>query len=136
MYAEGIKLRWFTRKTKTSIRDGEQVGSTGRADVDAEKLRVVASEVDLLRLLNVSKRFGKNVAVDDVSFGLRSGEIMALLGPNGAGKTTTINMIRGDMAPDSGTIFLEGYDTLKNTRHAQDHLGGKCSHENPILNFH
>jgi ABC-type uncharacterized transport system ATPase subunit len=122
---EGISLAWFTRKSKTAVSDSEQLMSTGRSDVDAEKMRVIASEVDLLRLLNVSKRFGNNVAVDDVSLGLRSGEIMALLGPNGAGKTTTINMIRGDLAPDTGNIFLEGIDTHKNTRLAQQHLGSK-----------
>ncbi|KAK0384392.1 hypothetical protein NLU13_8479 [Sarocladium strictum] len=123
MYVEGISMAWITRRPKTSIGDGELGLSTGRTDVDAEKTRVVASEVDLLRLLNVSKKFGKNVAVDDVSFGLRGGEIMALLGPNGAGKTTTINMIRGDMAPDSGRIYLEGIDTFANKRLAQQHLG-------------
>lgn len=125
VYMEGINLAWFMPKSKTAVSDSEQTISTGRSDVDAEKMRVVASEVDLLRLLNVSKRFGSNVAVDDVSLGLRSGEIMALLGPNGAGKTTTINMIRGDLAPDTGNIFLEGIDTHTNTRLAQQHLGSK-----------
>ncbi|KAH8174777.1 ABC transporter domain-containing protein [Sarocladium implicatum] len=123
VYVEGVKLSWLSRKPKAAPVDDETIIINEKADVEAEKQRVVASEVDLLRLLNVSKHFGKNVAVEDVSFGLRSGEIMALLGPNGAGKTTTINMIRGDMVPSSGKIFLEGFDAITNTRHAQEYLG-------------
>jgi ABC-type uncharacterized transport system ATPase subunit len=130
---EGISLAWFTRRSKTPVKDGEPDISTGRSDVDAEKMRVVSSEVDLLRLLNVSKKFGKNIAVDDVTFGLRSGEIMALLGPNGAGKTTTINMIRGDLAPDSGHVYLEGIDTFANARLARQHLGGKYPRSHPHI---
>ena len=100
-------------------------GSTGRSDVDAEAARVEASSGDLLRMLHVSKRFGANTAVDDVSLGLREGEILALLGPNGAGKTTAINMIRGDLTPTEGSIYLEGVDVHRNTRLAQQYLGGK-----------
>jgi ATP-binding cassette, subfamily A (ABC1), member 3 len=125
VYVEGVKMSWLSRKPKVAAMDDENVITAGKADVEAEKQRVVASEVDLLRVLNLSKHFGKNVAVDDVSFGLRSGEIMALLGPNGAGKTTTINMIRGDMVPSAGKIFLEGFDAVADTRHAQEYLGGK-----------
>ena len=66
-------------------------------------------------------------AVDDVSLGLREGEILALLGPNGAGKTTAINMIRGDLTPTEGNVYLEGVDVHRNTRLAQQCLGGKLS---------
>jgi ABC-2 type transport system ATP-binding protein len=50
------------------------------------------------------------VAVDGVSFEVHQGEILGLLGPNGAGKTTTINMVLGVLAPDAGTIGIEGLD--------------------------
>jgi ABC-2 type transport system ATP-binding protein len=50
------------------------------------------------------------VAVDGVSFGVLQGEILGLLGPNGAGKTTTINMVLGVLAPDAGTIGIDGLD--------------------------
>jgi ATP-binding cassette subfamily A (ABC1) protein 3 len=107
------------------LRGGDAVKSTlsGRPDVDAETDRVVASPDDQLRMLHVSKSFGSQEAVSDVSLGLRKGEILALLGPNGAGKTTAINMIRGDLTPSSGDIFLKGVNVHKNMRLAQKHLG-------------
>ncbi|KAI2619297.1 P-loop containing nucleoside triphosphate hydrolase protein [Hypoxylon sp. NC1633] len=106
------------------VADAEKSAAvSGRPDVEAETARVATSESDLLRALHVSKNFGSNVAVEDVSLGLREGEILALLGPNGAGKTTMINMIRGDLTPSSGRIYLEGVDVLRNTWLPQKHLG-------------
>lgn len=55
---------------------------------------------------NLVKRFGKNLAVDDLSLEIRRGETFGLLGPNGAGKTTTISMLIGLLKPDSGTIEI------------------------------
>jgi len=59
-------------------------------------------------LQNVSKRFGKIQAVDDVTFYVRPGEIFGLLGPNGAGKTTTIRMMLNILRPDRGDISVFG----------------------------
>jgi ABC-type multidrug transport system ATPase subunit len=56
--------------------------------------------------------------------GLGEGEILALLGPNGAGKTTIINMVRGELRPDSGAIRIRGTDIQGEIRAAQQHLGG------------
>lgn len=56
----------------------------------------------------ISKRFGQQIAVDNASFSVESGEIFALLGPNGAGKTTTIRIILDIFKPDSGTINVMG----------------------------
>ncbi|KAI1476941.1 P-loop containing nucleoside triphosphate hydrolase protein [Daldinia eschscholtzii] len=126
LWLEGGSFAWIMKPKALppAVDDTEKSGSSsGRPDVDAETARVAASEMDLLRVLHVSKKFGPSVAVDDVSFGLQEGEILALLGPNGAGKTTTINMIRGDLTPSSGRIYLEGVDVLKNKRLAQKHLG-------------
>jgi branched-chain amino acid transport system ATP-binding protein len=64
----------------------------------------------LLRLENVTKRFGGLVAVDDVSLEVRHGEIIAIVGPNGAGKTTLFNVINGVFLPDAGKIYFEGKD--------------------------
>ena len=61
------------------------------------------SVVDLSR---VTKRFGPNLAVDDLSFGLKKGEMFGLLGPNGAGKTTTIRMMLDIFKPDSGQVSV------------------------------
>jgi branched-chain amino acid transport system ATP-binding protein len=61
----------------------------------------------MLRLANVSRRFGGLVAVNDVSFELRSGEIVGLIGPNGAGKTTLVNLITGVHRPARGEIWYD-----------------------------
>jgi ABC-type multidrug transport system ATPase subunit len=113
----------FSRSDDVQSDEEKSRSSSGRPDVDTETARVSTSESDLLRMLHISKKFGSNTAVEDVSLGLREGEILALLGPNGAGKTTCINMIRGDMALSSGSIFLKGIDVHKNKRLAQRHLG-------------
>lgn len=60
----------------------------------------------ILRVEHLKKSFGKKEAVKDVSFYIKSGEIVGLLGPNGAGKTTTFYMIIGVLKPDSGKIFI------------------------------
>ena len=59
------------------------------------------------------KSYGRTVAVDGISFHVDRGEIVGLLGPNGAGKTSTINMILGVLAPDSGSIHIEGADLAR-----------------------
>ena len=64
----------------------------------------------LLRLENVTKRFGGLVAVDDVSFSIQEGELMAVVGPNGAGKTTLFNVICGVFPPEEGKVFFEDQD--------------------------
>ncbi len=66
--------------------------------------------MSLLRVENVSKRFGHLVAVDDVSMTVEPGELRAVIGPNGAGKTTFFNLISGFFAPSSGRILLDGED--------------------------
>ncbi|MFQ5973708.1 MAG: ATP-binding cassette domain-containing protein, partial [Alphaproteobacteria bacterium] len=62
----------------------------------------------LLRIESISKRFGTIVALDDVSFDVRAGEVVALLGDNGAGKSTLIKIISGTLEPDAGRIVFEG----------------------------
>jgi branched-chain amino acid transport system ATP-binding protein len=64
----------------------------------------------LLELREVSKRFRGLQAVDQVSFAVPAGGIVALIGPNGAGKTTTFNLVAGVFAPDAGRILLDGVD--------------------------
>ncbi|WP_454916175.1 ABC transporter ATP-binding protein [Xanthobacter sediminis] len=63
---------------------------------------------ELLRAEGLSKQFGGLVAVRDVSFSVRRGEILGLIGPNGAGKTTTFNMLVGLARPTAGTIVFDG----------------------------
>ncbi|MFH5924722.1 ABC transporter ATP-binding protein [Roseomonas xinghualingensis] len=62
----------------------------------------------LLELSGVRKRYGQQVAVDDVSLALREGEFLTFLGPSGSGKTTTLMMVAGLQQPDAGSIILRG----------------------------
>jgi ABC-2 type transport system ATP-binding protein len=64
----------------------------------------------VLQVTNLTKRFGEFVAVNDVSFSIKPGEILGLLGPNGAGKTTTMHMLLGLITPTSGAIHMFGLD--------------------------
>ena len=64
----------------------------------------------ILRIEHATKRFGGLVAVDDVSFDVKRGEVFALIGPNGAGKTTLFNSITGIFPPTEGRIVFEGRD--------------------------
>jgi len=64
--------------------------------------------MSLLRLVNVSKRFGGVKAVNNVSFEVAPNMILGLIGPNGSGKTTLVNLITGFYKPDSGDIFFKG----------------------------
>lgn len=68
----------------------------------------------MLQVLNLSKRFGGSLAVEDLSFSVNAGEIVGLLGPNGAGKTTTIRCIASLLQPTSGRILLQGHDVSEN----------------------
>jgi branched-chain amino acid transport system ATP-binding protein len=66
--------------------------------------------VTLLEVRNLRRAFGGVLAVQDVSFTLAAGEILALIGPNGAGKSTCFNMLSGQLRPDGGAIALGGTD--------------------------
>lgn len=63
----------------------------------------------MIRLENVTKRFGDTIAVDNLTLEVKEGECFAFLGPNGAGKTTTIKLITGLLKPTDGRIYVGGY---------------------------
>ena len=67
----------------------------------------------IVRVHNLTKRFGDFTAVDHVSFEIQPGETVGLLGPNGAGKTTTFQMLLGVVTPTHGTIEMLGLDLLR-----------------------
>jgi len=68
--------------------------------------------MNILIVKKISKSFGGVQAVASVSFSVAAGEMLAMIGPNGAGKTTCFNMLNGQLAPDSGTIEMEGRNLL------------------------
>ena len=77
----------------------------------------------MLRLANVSKRFGGLSVLQDVSFEVPAGKVFGLIGPNGAGKTTVFNLITGLLAPSGGTIAFEGASLLGKPPHAITRAG-------------
>ncbi|MDZ7799295.1 MAG: ABC transporter ATP-binding protein [Trueperaceae bacterium] len=72
---------------------------------------------------NTTKRYGRVIALNDVNFEVRSGELFALLGPNGAGKTTLIHILCTIHGSDEGRTEIFGVDTAKHPRRARRHLG-------------
>ena len=77
----------------------------------------------LIEVKNLTKTFNKFVAVDDISFDVKKGEIFGLLGPNGAGKSTTIRMLSTLARPTKGTATIGGYDIVKNDNDVRGLIG-------------
>lgn len=77
----------------------------------------------MIEVTHLSKKFGPVLAVDDLSFSLRRGEIVGFLGPNGAGKTTTMRLITGFLAPSSGTLNVAGHDVATQALEARQKIG-------------
>lgn len=84
-----------------------------------------------VRVSNLSKKFGNQLAVDDLNFELRKGEIVGFLGPNGAGKSTTMKMLTGYMKPSSGAIEVEGNLISEKAMQARAAIGYLPEH-NPL----
>ena len=78
---------------------------------------------NMIEISNLVKKYGKNYAVDDISFHINKGEIVGFLGPNGAGKTTTMNILTGYLSATSGSVKIAGYDILENPMEAKKHIG-------------
>lgn len=77
----------------------------------------------MIEVRNLTRRFGNNYAVDDVSFTIKEGEIVGLLGPNGAGKSTTMNMITGYLSPTRGQVLVDGVDIFEDPQSAKKKIG-------------
>jgi len=77
----------------------------------------------VIEVRNLTKHFGPIVAVQDISFEVKSGEIFAFLGPNGAGKTTTIKMLTTLLAPTTGKITVGGFDPTKQPHEVRKRFG-------------
>jgi ABC-2 type transport system ATP-binding protein len=90
---------------------------------DAAPAGELRDSVVLIRARGLRKSYGPVRAVQDLSFDVRSGEILGLLGPNGAGKSTTLRMLIGYQFPDAGTIALNGKDVFREGDEARADLG-------------
>ena len=77
----------------------------------------------MIEVKNLTKKYGGNVAVDDVSFKIRGGKIYGFLGPNGAGKSTTMNIIAGSLAATSGSVLINGCDICNDPIEAKKQIG-------------
>ncbi|HEX9976727.1 MAG TPA: ATP-binding cassette domain-containing protein [Dehalococcoidales bacterium] len=77
----------------------------------------------MIQVTNLTKYYGKRLAVDDISFNVGKGEIVGFLGPNAAGKTTTMRILTGFLAPTRGDVKVAGYDVLTHSLDARRHIG-------------
>jgi ABC-2 type transport system ATP-binding protein len=77
----------------------------------------------MIEVQNLTKRYGPTLAVSDVSFDVRKGEILGFLGPNGAGKTTTMRVITGYLPPTDGKVRVAGFDVVEEPLEAKRRIG-------------
>ncbi|MDP4118369.1 MAG: ATP-binding cassette domain-containing protein [Bacillota bacterium] len=77
----------------------------------------------VIEIKNLTKKYGKNVAVDSINFTVNRGEIVGFLGPNGAGKSTTMNMLTGYLSATSGSARIDGYNILSNPKEVKQMVG-------------
>ena len=73
----------------------------------------------MIKIDHLVKNYGKNIAVDDISFEIGKGEVVGFLGQNGAGKSTTMNILTGYLSSTSGSVTINGIDVL------EDPIGAK-----------
>ncbi|NLN40943.1 MAG: ABC transporter ATP-binding protein [Clostridiales bacterium] len=77
----------------------------------------------MIKIENLTKRYGQHVAVDNLNFTVNEGEVVGFLGPNGAGKSTTMNIITGYISATEGTVTVDGYDILDNPEEVKKRIG-------------
>ncbi len=77
----------------------------------------------MIEIRNLVKYYGDILAVNDVTFTVKRGEILGFLGPNGAGKTTTMNILTGYLSATSGSVSINGFDILEEPQKAKQQIG-------------
>lgn len=77
----------------------------------------------MIEVKNLVKKYGNHLAVDDLSFSVKKGQIYGFLGPNGAGKSTTMNIMTGYIGASSGEVLINGHDILKEPELAKKSIG-------------
>src|SRR6185295_13404863 len=107
--ARGARRRHPAHRDRVSRRDRRRGAPVAGPGPPLSAGSPLASRSDaVLRIDGLTKSFGGDDVVHDVSFAVAAGELVALIGPNGAGKTTCFNMINGQLLPDRGTVTLAG----------------------------
>ena len=89
----------------------------------------------MIEVSNLCKKYGANVAVENVSFTVNKGEILGFLGPNGAGKSTTMNIMTGYISATSGNVSIAGNNILEEPINAKKHIGYLPEHPPLYLNM-
>jgi ABC-2 type transport system ATP-binding protein len=77
----------------------------------------------MINVKNLTKYYGKRLAVDNISFNVEKGEIVGLLGPNAAGKTTTMRILTGFLSPTGGDVWVADHNMLTDSLQARRHIG-------------
>ncbi len=77
----------------------------------------------VVEVKNLTKRYGRHTAVENLSFSVEQGQIYGFLGPNGAGKSTTMNMMTGYLAPSDGEVLISGHDMMREPEEAKQCIG-------------
>ena len=84
-----------------------------------------------IKVTNLTKKYGQQVAVDNISFAVDEGEIVGFLGPNGAGKSTTMKIITGYLPPTNGSVLVAGENVVEHPMRVKGHTGYLPEH-NPL----
>ena len=86
-------------------------------------MSLITNKEILISVDHVSRYYGNDCAVNDISFSVHRGEVLGFLGPNGAGKSTAMQMICGVLSPSAGQITVAGHDMLESPKAAKKHIG-------------
>lgn len=120
-----------------NIDDGGQGSFDNRQDIMLEQHKATnksRNSEPILTVDRISKHFGRTFAAQNVSLSISANETLALLGGNGAGKTAVINMIRGELNPDFGDIYVNGVSVLRQARKVRLNVG-VCPQDDAVDNL-
>lgn len=134
-------LLWWQRKHPDRLHhrvDDGLASFDSRRDIMLEESRNLGAQdgntSNILNVDRVSKYFGRSFAAQNVSLSIAPNQTLALLGGNGAGKTTVINMIRGELRPDFGNIYVNELSVLSQLRKARMNIG-VCPQDDAVDNL-
>ncbi|XP_046970416.1 phospholipid-transporting ATPase ABCA1-like [Vanessa cardui] len=124
------KQFWSKKKVLPEEEEEEELEEFDEVDSDPQYFEPPPEDMEVgIKIVNVSKIFGKNRALSNVTLDVYRGEITVLLGHNGAGKTTLMSIITGMMKATEGEVYVEGLDTYKQ-RSEMQRLLGLCPQHN------